>query len=104
MVPGMSGVDPEMMRGDVIVQVVACRKCLELPLACITLCESGAYPDVRFTAQRTNTFCVVCAQCFSNIREVLELLSMCYVNIFLCRESWSHRIRIFNRYFCLNNL
>lgn len=58
------GVDPEMARVDMVVQTMGCRKCLVLPLACITLRESGTCPDVRFAAQRTNTYCVVCTQYF----------------------------------------
>lgn len=58
------GTAPEMVRGDVVVQGMGCRKCLELPLACIALCESGTCPNIRFTAQRTNMDCVVRTQHF----------------------------------------
>lgn len=53
------GTDPEMVRGDVVVQGMGCRKCLELPLACIVLCESGTCPSIRFAAQRISMDCVV---------------------------------------------
>lgn len=70
------GVEPEMARGDVVVQVMGCRKYL----ACITLHKSGTCPDVRFTAQGTNMYGVVYSQYFWNVQEVLKLLSMCCVN------------------------
>lgn len=53
-------VEPEMARGDVVVQVMGCRKYL----AYITLRKSGTCPDVRFTAQGTNMYGVVCSQHF----------------------------------------
>lgn len=40
------GVDTEMVRDDMVVQVMGWRKCLVLPLACITLCEPGTCPNV----------------------------------------------------------
>lgn len=96
------GTDPDMVRSDVIVQGMGCRNCLELPPACIALHESGMCPNITFTAQRTNMDCVVWTQHFWNVQEVLELLSRCCVNKFLCRASWRHRVPILNRYFCLN--
>lgn len=58
------GIDPEMVRCDMVVQVMWCGKCLVLPLGCVTLHESGTCTNVRFTAQRTNVYCVVCIQYF----------------------------------------
>lgn len=36
------GIDPEVLKGAVVVEVMDCRKCLVLPSACLKLCESLA--------------------------------------------------------------